>query len=111
MAETLRSALDQSTVTEEGKEGLRKRVDPVLVSDIVRRNAAFFADHDAVVVPGGVSRSWRDLDARTNRFANALLGLGLGTGDRLALYAPNCAEYIEFFFACAKSGVIGAPTT
>jgi acyl-CoA synthetase (AMP-forming)/AMP-acid ligase II len=82
----------------------------VLVSDIVRRNALFFADHDAVVVPGGVTRSWRDLDARTNRFANALLALGLGTGDRLAMYAPNCAEYIEFFFACAKSGVIGAAT-
>jgi acyl-CoA synthetase (AMP-forming)/AMP-acid ligase II len=83
---------------------------PVLVSDIVRRNAQFFADHDAVVVPGGVRHTWRELDTRTNRFANALLDLGLTTGDRLAIYAPNCAEYIEFFFACAKSGVIGAAT-
>ncbi|MGI5159132.1 class I adenylate-forming enzyme family protein [Microbispora sp. CA-102843] len=82
----------------------------MLVSDIVRRNAQFFPNRDAVVLPGRVRRTWRELDARTNRFANALLGLGLSKGDRVAIYAPNCGEYVEFFFACAKSGVIGAPT-
>lgn len=82
----------------------------MLVSDIVRRNAQYFGGRDAVVTPGGVRRSWRELDERTDRFANALLGLGLTKGDRLALFAPNCPEYVEFFFACAKSGVIGATT-
>ncbi len=82
----------------------------MLVSDIVRRNAQFFGDQDAVVVPGGPTRTWSELDARTNAFANALLDLGLRKGDRLAIFAPNCGEYIEFFFACAKSGVVGAAT-
>ncbi|WP_433496586.1 class I adenylate-forming enzyme family protein [Sphaerimonospora sp. CA-214678] len=82
----------------------------MLVGDIVRRNAQFFPDRDAVVVPGHTRWTWRELDVRANRFANALLGLGLSKGDRVALYAPNCSEYIEFFFGCAKSGVIGAPT-
>ena len=82
----------------------------MLVGDIVRRNARYFADCDAVVVPGGVTRSWAELDIRTNRFANALLGLGLTRGDRVAIFAPNCVEYFEFFFGCAKSGVVGAPT-
>jgi acyl-CoA synthetase (AMP-forming)/AMP-acid ligase II len=82
----------------------------MLVSDIVRRNARFFGDRDAVVTPGGSHRSWRELDDRTDRFAQALAGLGLAKGDRLALLAPNCPEYVEFFFACAKSGVVGATT-
>jgi acyl-CoA synthetase (AMP-forming)/AMP-acid ligase II len=82
----------------------------MLVSDIVRRNAQFFGDRDAVVTPGGVRRSWRELDERTDRLAQALLDLGLAKGDRLALFAPNCPEYVEFFFACAKAGVVGATT-
>lgn len=82
----------------------------MLVSDIVRRNAQFFGDRDAVVTPGGVRHTWAELDARTTRFANALTALGLVKGDRLAMFAPNSPEYIDFFFACAKSGVIGATT-
>jgi len=82
----------------------------MLVSDIVRRNAMFFGDRDAVVVPGVETRSWADLDLRTNRFARALAELGVAKGARLATYAPNCSEYIDFFFACAKSGVIGNTT-
>ncbi|GAA0997357.1 long-chain fatty acid--CoA ligase [Acrocarpospora macrocephala] len=81
----------------------------MLVSDIIRRNARFFPDRDAVIVPQGAHRTWQELDARTNRFANALLGMGLAKGDRLAVFAPNCGEYLDFFFACAKSGVIGVP--
>ena len=82
----------------------------MLVSDIVRRNAQFFGERDAVVTPGGARHTWRELDERTDRFARALLDLGLAKGDRLALFAPNCPEYVEFFFACAKSGVVGATT-
>jgi acyl-CoA synthetase (AMP-forming)/AMP-acid ligase II len=82
----------------------------MLVSDIVRRNAQFFGDQEAVVVPGGITRSWADLDVRTNKFANALQELRLAKGDRIAVFAPNCGEYAEFFFATAKSGIIGAAT-
>jgi long-chain acyl-CoA synthetase len=80
----------------------------MLVSDIVRRNAEYFGDNDAVVVPGGRTLSWAALEERSNRLARALLALGLRHGDRLAILAPNCGEYIELFFACAKTGVIGA---
>lgn len=80
----------------------------MLVSDIVRNNAQYFSHSEAVVVPGGVSRTWEELDLRTNRVANAFATLGLAKGDRVAIFAPNCAEYLDFFFGCAKSGVIGA---
>ncbi len=82
----------------------------MLVSDIVRRNAHFDGHRDAIVVPDGRTTSWGQLDERTSQLARAFLSLGLGQGDRLAYIAPNCGEYVEFFFASAKAGVIGAAT-
>ncbi len=82
----------------------------MLVSDIVRRNAEYFGEHEAVVVPGSRVTRWGDLDRRTNQLAHALAALGAGKGDRVAMFAPNCGEYIDFFFACAKAGAIGAAT-
>ena len=52
----------------------------MLVSDIVRRNAGFFPDADAVVVPGRSAVSWAALEERTNQLGRAFLDLGLGKG-------------------------------
>lgn len=80
----------------------------MLVSDIVRRNAIYYGNLEAVVVPGVRSTTWGALEERTNQLGRALLDLGLGKGDRLATFMPNGAEYIDFFFACAKTGIIGS---
>ena len=82
----------------------------MLVSDIVQRNAEFFADSEAMVVPDGLTRTWAETELRTNQLAHAFAELGLAKGDRVAAFASNGPEYLEFFFACAKSGVIGAAT-
>src|SRR5207244_1790804 len=37
----------------------------------------------------GRSVTYRELDLLANRFANALSGLGIGKGDRVALLMPN----------------------
>ena len=81
----------------------------MLIGDISRRNSEYFADREALVEPGGRVRNWAEVEERTNRFARALLDLGMQKGDRLAMFSPNCVEYVEFFFACAKSGVVGSP--
>src|SRR5438552_1203886 len=49
----------------------------MLIGDIVRRNAEFFADSEAVVVPGGRMLTWGELDVRTNRLARAFAAPGL----------------------------------
>jgi acyl-CoA synthetase (AMP-forming)/AMP-acid ligase II len=49
------------------------------------------------------------LEERANRLANAFAGLGLGKGDRVAIYAYNRLEWMEIYAACAKSGVIAVP--
>src|SRR5215831_13021665 len=48
-------------------------------------------------------------NARACRLANALLGLGLAKGDRVAVLAYNCVEWLEIYAAVAKAGVIAVP--
>ena len=53
--------------------------------------------------------SFRQWDARADRLANALLGLGLGKGDRVAVLAYNCVEWMEIYVALARAGLVAVP--
>jgi fatty-acyl-CoA synthase len=53
--------------------------------------------------------SYAQLDERIGQLAGALAKLGIGRGDRVALLAPNCAEYCELQFACGRLGAIMLP--
>ncbi len=46
---------------------------------------------------------------RANRLANALLGIGLTKGDRVALLAYNCVEWMEIYAALAAAGLVAVP--
>jgi len=46
---------------------------------------------------------------RAERLANALLGLGLRKGDRIAVLAYNCIEWVEIYAATAKAGLVAVP--
>jgi len=46
---------------------------------------------------------------RSNCLANALLGLGLVKGDRVAVLAYNCIEWLEIYVALAKAGLVAVP--
>jgi acyl-CoA synthetase (AMP-forming)/AMP-acid ligase II len=50
--------------------------------------------------------TYAELDERTNRLVNALTGLGVRQGDRIAVLAENRLEYIELEIAAAKMGAI-----
>jgi fatty-acyl-CoA synthase len=53
--------------------------------------------------------TYADVDRRTDQLAAALVDRGVGKGDRVALLAPNCAEYFELQFACGRLGAIMVP--
>ncbi len=53
--------------------------------------------------------TYADLDRRTSQLTAALAALGIAKGDRVALLAPNCAEYFELQFACGRLGAIMLP--
>ena len=69
--------------------------------------AASFAAREALVVKHqGLRYSWQQLAAEVDRHARALLALGLNRGDRLGIWAPNCAQWCITQFASAKIGAI-----
>ena len=46
---------------------------------------------------------------RANRLANGLRALGLAKGDRVALLAYNCVEWMEMYVALARAGLVAVP--
>jgi acyl-CoA synthetase (AMP-forming)/AMP-acid ligase II len=69
---------------------------------------AIVPDRTAIVFEGK-RFSFSDLNERSNRLANALAGLGIGKGDRIAILQVNCNEYVEAYYASAKLGAIFVP--
>jgi len=53
--------------------------------------------------------TYRQLDRITNRFANALIGLGVRPGDRVALLLPNCPQFVAAYFGAWKAGAVVTP--
>jgi acetyl-CoA synthetase len=49
--------------------------------------------------------TYRDLQVEVSKTANALLELGLSTGDRVAIYMPMVPEAIFSMLACARLGL------
>jgi fatty-acyl-CoA synthase len=50
--------------------------------------------------------SFRELNRRSRRVASGLRGLGVGSGDRVALWLPNTPAYLVLCIACARLGAI-----
>jgi fatty-acyl-CoA synthase len=53
--------------------------------------------------------TYAQLNERASRLANALLGLGLVKGDRVALLAFNTLEWLEIYAALARAGLVAVP--
>jgi fatty-acyl-CoA synthase len=51
----------------------------------------------------------QQFNERVNKTAHALGHLGITKGERVAILMSNCSEFLEIFFACAKTGAIMVP--
>ena len=79
------------------------------VGDMLTRNAAKFPGKTAIVQEEGPSLTYADLNDRVNRLASSLIRLGLKKGDRIGVLVHNSYQFIELYFAAAKSGGIFCP--
>ena len=72
--------------------------------------AALLARHaterpgQSAFVEGEASLDFAALELASRRLAAGLAGLGIGTGDRVALWLPNGLAYVILFLACARLG-------
>ncbi|HUO30260.1 MAG TPA: AMP-binding protein [Bryobacteraceae bacterium] len=55
------------------------------------------------------SLTFGEIQRESARLANALRGLGLAAGDRVALYMPMVPEVVVILYACFKLGLIAVP--
>lgn len=75
---------------------------------ILEGAAAQYAEKTAIVL-NNQRLSYADLDECSNKVANALIGMGVGKGDRVAVLLSNCPEFVVIFFGIVKAGAIVSP--
>src|SRR5258706_11350006 len=74
----------------------------------LEERVAMIVEDDAL---GTRSVTYRELAARTDRFAQMLRGLGVAAGDRVLVRLPNSIDYPTAFLGAMKAGAIAVPTS
>jgi len=73
-------------------------------------SSAVVPDREALVSgDGGTRISYLEMASQVNRLTNALAGLGITAGSRVAVMATNSPYYVQVYYACAKLGACFVP--
>jgi fatty-acyl-CoA synthase len=82
-------------------------VDGLTIPQALERTVERFGDRDALVFPKlGLRISYREFSNRVDRVARGLLGLGIKTGEHVAIWATNVPEWVLLQFATARIGAV-----
>jgi fatty-acyl-CoA synthase len=82
-------------------------VDGLTISAALRRAAAQYPDHEALVFrEQGLRVTYAEYDRRADEVARALLALGVHRGDHVAVWATNRPEWPLLFLATARIGAV-----
>ena len=77
------------------------------IGENLRRTAERHADREALVdVAAGGRWTYREFDVAVDEVARGLLARGIAKGDRVGIWAPNCAEWVLTQYASARIGAI-----
>ncbi len=75
---------------------------------LLPRHARYRGDHTAIVFED-TRLTFRQFRERVNRLANALHGLGVRKGDKIATILPNCLEQLDVYWVAAQTGAVVVP--
>ncbi len=78
------------------------------LKSVLANTASRYGDRDAIR-HGNRNLTFSELECESNRFANALIRSGVKKADRIALFLPNCPEFIIAFFGIVKIGAVAVP--
>jgi long-chain acyl-CoA synthetase len=94
-----------------GPYNLKKTLEPYPQTPVYQ-----FLDDSAAAYPGqtaveylGKKIKYAELKQHVDSFSNALAGLGIRKGDRVATILPNCPQSIIADFAISKAGAVLVP--
>lgn len=86
-------------------ENLMRRA---IVGDFLKRSSIRYPRKTAVVSDGR-RITYADMNIFANRFAHAMLSLGVQKGDRVAIMSHNCYQFLVCFFGLSKIGAVLTP--
>ncbi len=84
------------------------RVNRWVIADMVRRSAHRHPEKAALVFQGK-PMSYLALEKASNQTANALIALGVGKYDRVAVLAHNTLHHVLAWLGCCKAGAVYLP--
>lgn len=70
----------------------------------IQRNAQLYPDRAALISDGDTILNHRDFASRVFRLATGMMQEGIGHGSRVAVLAPNSADYVCLYYACGSIG-------
>jgi long-chain acyl-CoA synthetase len=70
---------------------------------------AFRVPRKEAVVFGRDKYSYSFLNVQANKVANGLVSLGVRRGDHVAIWLPNCLEFLSSFYGILKLGGVALP--
>jgi acyl-CoA synthetase (AMP-forming)/AMP-acid ligase II len=86
----------------------RPALHPINIGMLLTRNVQCRPDHLGIVFEE-MRLTFREFNQNVNRIANALRGLGIDKGDKIAIILPNCLELLELYWGIAKLGAVAVP--
>ncbi len=77
------------------------------VDGVLKAAAAETPDRAALVVPFQSRRfTFAEFDGEVERVARGMVACGLKPGERIGIWAPNCAEWVLTMFGAARAGLV-----
>ncbi len=80
----------------------------VPIQQILRSAALQWPWRNAIIF-GGMEITFQELDALSDRFANALASMGVKKGDRVGIHLPNCPQFAIAYYGLLKAGAVFVP--
>jgi long-chain acyl-CoA synthetase len=78
------------------------------IVQLIERNAQLYPERPAVIFDGATT-SYGELVTEVACAAGSLAALGVGRGDRVALFLPNIPSFLTIFLATVRLGAIAVP--
>jgi acyl-CoA synthetase (AMP-forming)/AMP-acid ligase II len=77
---------------------------PALVAEAATRHGSTEA-----LVDGDLRLTYADLAGQVDRYARGFMAAGVGAGERVAIWAPNCAEWMLAALGALRAGAVLVP--
>ena len=82
--------------------------DNASIPKLIRASTTHFADRDAIR-DGAVTLTYQQLGDRIDQAARAFVASGIQAGDTIAVWAPNCWQWVVAGLAVSRAGAVLVP--